>query len=219
MVKTARSWLGTLRASTRKEREHGHHRAAGEDARDSARPQLFTAYRRDIHRRRRSLCRYFRTSPDQLDAEHLITYQLWLRDQKHASYVLFNQIVSVLRFFYDEVLHRPDVVERICYARHERRLPVVLSIEETVQFLSSIDHPRQRQEGPVTFHLLRLCWRSCANTGVANVCVTCCSPTPRIRRVRPIQAACSGICNVWRPRPALPRRLRRKPSAIAMPHI
>lgn len=86
--------------------------------------------------------RHFKTPPDQLGAEHVIAYQVWLRDQKHASHVLFNQIVCALRFFYSEVLNRPDVVERIRYARGERRLPVVLSVEETVQFLSSIEHPR-----------------------------------------------------------------------------
>ena len=88
--------------------------------------------------------RHFRTPPDQLDAEHVIAYQVWLRDQKRASHVLFNQTVCALRFFYGQVLDRPAVVERIRYARHERRLPVVLSVEETIELLSSIDHPRYR---------------------------------------------------------------------------
>ena len=88
--------------------------------------------------------RHFHTPPDQLGAEQVIAYQLWLRDQKHASYVLFNQIVSALRFFYSEVLDRRDIVERIRYARWERRLPVVLSIDETIELLRSIEHPRYR---------------------------------------------------------------------------
>ena len=87
---------------------------------------------------------HFGKSPDQLDAEHVIAYQVWLREQKRASYVLFNQIVCALRFFYGEVLQRSDVVERIRYARHERRLPVVLSIDETIELLRAIDHPRDR---------------------------------------------------------------------------
>lgn len=88
--------------------------------------------------------RHFGTPPDQLGAEHVIAYQVWMRDQKRASHVLFNQTVCALRFFYGEVLARTDVVERIRYARHERRLPVVLSIEETIELLRSIDHPRYR---------------------------------------------------------------------------
>lgn len=88
--------------------------------------------------------RHFRTPPDQLGAEHVIAYQVWLRDQKRASHVLFNQTMCALRFFYGQVLDRQDVVERIRYARHERRLPVVLSVEETIELLRSIEHPRYR---------------------------------------------------------------------------
>ena len=88
--------------------------------------------------------RHFGKSPDQLGAEHVIAYQVWLREQKRASYVLFNQIVCALRFFYNDVLGWPDIVERIRYARHERRLPVVLSVSETIAFLRAIDLPRYR---------------------------------------------------------------------------
>jgi integrase/recombinase XerD len=88
--------------------------------------------------------RHFKTPPDQLGPEHVIAYQVWLRDRKRASHVLFNQTMCALRFFYGEVLDQPHVVERIRYARTERRLPVVLSVEETIELLSSIDHPRYR---------------------------------------------------------------------------
>jgi integrase/recombinase XerD len=88
--------------------------------------------------------RHFGTPPDRLGGKHVLDYQVWLRDQKHASHVLFNQTMCALRFFYGQVLERPDVVERICYARHERRLPVVLSVSETIDFLTSIGKPRYR---------------------------------------------------------------------------
>lgn len=35
--------------------------------------------------------RHFGTPPDQLGAEHVIAYQVWMRDQKCASHVLHNQ--------------------------------------------------------------------------------------------------------------------------------
>ena len=87
---------------------------------------------------------HFGTPPDQLGAEHVIAYQVWLRDQKRASHVLFNQTMCALRFFYGQVLDQPEVVERIRYARGEHRLPVVLSVEETIELLRSIEHPRYR---------------------------------------------------------------------------
>jgi integrase/recombinase XerD len=88
--------------------------------------------------------RHFGAPPDQLGAEQVVTYQLMMRDQKHASHVLFNQTVCALRFFYGEVLERQDVVKRIHYARNERRLPVVLSVGETIDFLRAVDVPRYR---------------------------------------------------------------------------
>ena len=88
--------------------------------------------------------RHFGRSPDQLGAAQVIEYQMWLREHKQASATLANQAVCALRFFYREVLDRPDEVTRIPYARRERRLPVVLSPEETARFLVSIPIARYR---------------------------------------------------------------------------
>ena len=88
--------------------------------------------------------RHFGKPPDQLGPAQVIEYQIWLREHKHASATLANQAVCALRFLYREVLGRPDEVERIPYARRERRLPVVLSPEETARFLVSIPIARYR---------------------------------------------------------------------------
>lgn len=88
--------------------------------------------------------RHFGKSPDQLGAAQITEYQIWLRESKHVSASLFNQIVCALRFLYVEVLDRRDEVQRIAYARGEKRLPVVLSPEETARFLGSIEIPRYR---------------------------------------------------------------------------
>jgi integrase/recombinase XerD len=88
--------------------------------------------------------RHFGRSPDQLGPQEIADYQIWLRDQKNASATAFNQIMCGLRFFYREVLGRTEVLERIPYARRERRLPVVLSPAETKKFLDSIAVPSYR---------------------------------------------------------------------------
>lgn len=85
--------------------------------------------------------RHFGKPPDQLGAAQVTEYQIWLREHRHVSATRFNQIVCGLKFFYREVLNRPDEVQRIAYARGERRLPTVLSPEETASFLSSIEVP------------------------------------------------------------------------------
>lgn len=62
-------------------------------------------------------------------------YQIFLRDRHQISASLFNQTTSALKFFYKEVLGRSEEIERIAFARRERRLPVVLSPEESIEFL------------------------------------------------------------------------------------
>jgi len=42
---------------------------------------------------------------------------------------------------------------------------------------------------------LPFCWTCSASTGVANICAICCSCTCPIRRVRPTQRGCRGICS------------------------
>ncbi|MGZ5442955.1 MAG: phage integrase N-terminal SAM-like domain-containing protein [Thermoanaerobaculia bacterium] len=74
--------MGTFKTSTRKERDHGHHRTAREDARHSARPQLPSRTEETYIAAVIHFARHFGTPPDQLGAEHVIAYQVWLRDQK-----------------------------------------------------------------------------------------------------------------------------------------
>jgi integrase/recombinase XerD len=56
---------------------------------------------------------HFGKSPDQLDAEHIRQYQLFLAQEKKVSLSTFIQVVSALRFFYSQTLHRKVAIERI----------------------------------------------------------------------------------------------------------
>lgn len=86
--------------------------------------------------------KHFGRSPDLLGPQEVIAYQLWLRDVRHVSASRFNQVASALRFFYRRVLGHAEMVERIPFARPEKRLPVVLSQEETKRVLESLTVPR-----------------------------------------------------------------------------
>lgn len=86
--------------------------------------------------------RHFRRSPELIGREEIEQYQIWLRDEQRISATALNQTICALKFLYKEVLGRSDQVERIVYARRERRLPVVLSPEETIQFLRAIPKGR-----------------------------------------------------------------------------
>ena len=91
----------------------------------------------------RRLARYFKRSPDQLDAEEIRRFQLHLIEQK-ASWCVFNQTVCALRFLYTVTLGQPNMIGRIPFAKKPKKLPVVLSPEEVMQFLDTAKQVRDR---------------------------------------------------------------------------
>jgi site-specific recombinase XerD len=87
--------------------------------------------------------RFFGRSPEDLGPEEIRSYQLHLIDKK-LSWSTYNKNICALRFLYNVTLQRDWAVERIPYARQPRKLPVVLSQEEVLRFLSAIDKPKHR---------------------------------------------------------------------------
>jgi len=88
--------------------------------------------------------RHFGRSPDELGPDEIRQWQLYLQNEKKASWSYFNQAMSALRFFYREILGRDELIPRLSYMRRERRLPVVPSISEVGAFLDAIDNPEYR---------------------------------------------------------------------------
>jgi integrase/recombinase XerD len=78
-----------------------------------------------------------RRSPDRLTLEDIHRFQVDLASRK-VSWGYFNQMMAGLRFFYGITLDRPELPERIVYAKEPRRLPVVLSPDEVVRFLAAV---------------------------------------------------------------------------------
>src|SRR5271169_4077907 len=87
--------------------------------------------------------RYFGRSPERLSLEDVRAFQVHLVSTG-VSWPGLNQIVCALRFFYGVTLGQADVPERIAYAREPRKLPVVLSADEVVQFLEAIPSLKNR---------------------------------------------------------------------------
>jgi integrase/recombinase XerD len=61
-----------------------------------------------------------------------------------VSWGALNQTVCALRFFYGVTMDRPELPERIPYARKPRSLPVVLSADEVVRFLEAVPSLKNR---------------------------------------------------------------------------
>jgi integrase len=81
--------------------------------------------------------RYFRQSPEHLGPEDIRAYQLHLINDRHLAPTSVAGAVAALRFLYQTTLKQDWAVDAIASPKRGDRLPVVLSPEEVVRFLSS----------------------------------------------------------------------------------
>jgi integrase/recombinase XerD len=82
--------------------------------------------------------RHFSKPPNQVDAEHIRSYQLFLIKEKRVSQPTYIQTVFALRFFYTHTLSRKISIDRIPFPRRERKLPLILNREEVKVLLEAL---------------------------------------------------------------------------------
>src|ERR1039457_3653430 len=94
---------------------------------------------------------HFGKPPDQLGAEHIRLYQLFLVREKQVSLSTFIQVVCALRFLYTHThtLNQKIAIERIPFPRRERKLPLILSREEVKALLQAPRNLRHRTILPI----------------------------------------------------------------------
>jgi integrase/recombinase XerD len=96
-------------------------------------PTTITAYVRGVA----EFAKHFGKSPDQLAAEQIREYQLFLIKEKGVALPTYIQVVSALRFLYTNTLHRQIGIERIPFPRYEKKLPIIMSREEVRALLEA----------------------------------------------------------------------------------
>jgi integrase/recombinase XerD len=82
--------------------------------------------------------KYFGKSPESLNTEHIRQYQVYLVEEKKASWTLLNQTVCALRFLHRHTLKKELIIDHIPFAKKPKKLPVILTPEEIVQLLNHI---------------------------------------------------------------------------------
>jgi len=87
---------------------------------------------------------HFGKPPDQLGAEHIRRYQLFLIQEKEVSLSTFIQAVCALRFFYTHTLNCKVPIEHIPFPRRQRKLPLILSRDEVKALLLAPRNLRHR---------------------------------------------------------------------------
>lgn len=84
------------------------------------------------------LARHYGKSPDRLSQEEIRRYLVYLVEERGQSVGSYRQALAALRYFYRWVLKRGDLVQDILAPRPERRLPVVLSVDEVQRLFAAI---------------------------------------------------------------------------------
>ena len=104
-------------------------------------PQTQTSYIQQVS----LFARHFNKSPIELGHDEIRTYQVYLTNEKKLAPSSILTAVSALRFLYRVTLHKDWSFEQIIPApKKPETLPVVLSPEETLQFLDSVEHIEHR---------------------------------------------------------------------------
>jgi len=80
-------------------------------------PATVRAYIRGVA----NFAKHFGKSPDQLGAEQIREYQLFLIKEKGVALPTYIQIISGLRFLYTNTLHCQVPIERILFPRSEKK--------------------------------------------------------------------------------------------------
>ena len=92
----------------------------------------------------RQLAAYFNKSPDQISEEELRQYFLYLKNVKKASRSTITLALCGIKFFYERTLQREWATLALLRPPQEKKLPVVLSVDEVRQVLARVRHWRYR---------------------------------------------------------------------------
>src|SRR5437899_3766 len=81
--------------------------------------------------------KYFRKSPDQLNQQHIRTYQTYLLRERKLHPHSVKRHVAALRFFFVKTLRRPYGLDDTPYPKVPRRLPTILTVEEVTRLIDA----------------------------------------------------------------------------------
>jgi integrase/recombinase XerD len=92
----------------------------------------------------RQLAGHYRKPPDQISEEELRQYFLFLKNVKHVSRSTQTIALCGIKFFYEHTLRRTWHTLEFARTAKEKKLPVVLSMQEVGRILSCVHYLRYR---------------------------------------------------------------------------
>jgi len=92
----------------------------------------------------RQLADHCHKSPDLISEEELRQYFLYIKNVKKYSRAASTIAICGIKFFYEKTLNREFTTLKLVRAPREKKLPVILSIEEVQTILRQVRLPRYR---------------------------------------------------------------------------
>jgi len=92
----------------------------------------------------RQLAEYYRKTPDQISEEELRQYFLYLKNVRRVSHSSCTVALCGIKFFYERTLRQEWPTLELVRSPREKKLPVVLSVEEVGQILGYVRRIKYR---------------------------------------------------------------------------
>ena len=99
-----------------------------------------TSYMRAV----RQLSEHYHKYPDQISEEELRQYFLYLKNIKKVARSTCTLALCAIKFFYERTLQREWATLALVRPQREKKLPVVLSVDEVRQILARVRRWRYR---------------------------------------------------------------------------
>jgi len=91
-----------------------------------------------------TFARYYNVSPQDLGPEQIRAYLLYLVQERHVSWSYFNQARCALQFLYRVTLGKDWVVAAVACPKQQKKLPIILSLDELVRFFGAVTNLKHR---------------------------------------------------------------------------
>jgi site-specific recombinase XerD len=92
----------------------------------------------------RGLAKYYKCSPEEITQEEVRAYFLWLVKERSVARSTLTIHLSGIKFLFEKTLKREWVIFHLVRPQKRKKLPIILSPEETKRLLSLVRLPKSR---------------------------------------------------------------------------
>lgn len=103
-------------------------------------PKTQTAYLAAVT----NLAKHYMKSPQEISQDEVEDYLLYLKKERKLSYSTRNQVISGLKFFFNQTLKNPDMVLQLPRKKTPVKLPEVLSVDEVKRVINAPSNIKHR---------------------------------------------------------------------------